>query len=999
MAYRIEKNESGGKDIVIDGWEKGIGSSPHRGIANIQNANISTELGEVTCSFVRENQVVQEAISGGTLTFDSSGGNTTLLGAPSTLQGGQWITVTAATAKIPQTFAPVSYLVVGGGGAGGGSNAGASSAAVGGGGSGGEVKTGSGNVSVQAYSVTVGAGGTSSNTDGGDGSSSSFGSVATAVGGGGGGSGAANGGAAGNGATGAYGGGGGAPLSSGTAGTGATGSIANHGGAGGVGTSFPGSGGGGGAGGNGDSALSTGGGNYDGGVGGVGSSSSISGAAVFYGGGGGGVGNSGGASGGNGGGGSGTLGGVGVAGTANTGGGGGGGSRNGGGDTNHNGGNGGSGIVIISYPTGSVTATGGTITTSGGNTIHTFTSSGTFTVTAVDNPTTLPTGDYFVDFKNSTPQVKISEHYDPYGDNPVVFEVSGTITFDLTIVLGEPISKATEKYADATSTKYRYYILDDNGYVWVHDPDTTWEWGLTSNTAAPTFNNICVLNGQLFGLNTVQLFAKPTVDLGLDWVLVDNGYFNDPLPTHTNFALSGHQGRMYWCDSNYIGSLFPDTSIVTGANNVQSYCKYTASSTIGTVTEVLSGSVPYTTDSNGNIIRIPAVFFTDQNGTQPTNLTVDTIYYIDVNSIGTAQFGVYAASTGGSAINIATGASGNQYFNTFWPFGSDSGIFGATTTVTFSSQRVNLPAFEIAQTLAEVGNTVLIGCAGNTVYPWNQVDVTPSGLINLPEGNVTNMLTVNQVAYIFAGNQGNVYITDGSLASLALNLSDYLAGLPGSPGTYVESTYTWEDSMYLRGRVYFSVLDQSSSKTGNCGGVWSFVPTQNIDQPDLGLALRLEAQNSYNTYNGAAALLLPNLVQNAQQPLYWSAWYSSVSTPTYGIDYSTGGTSSSFPAIIETDAIPVGTMLSKKTFSQLEYKLGAPLDTNATITAKYRSDITSAWTDCPTFIVEPTQRLSGYVAPNFQFSQWLQFQFTLTPITSSASTNTFVRFREIRLRA
>jgi hypothetical protein len=67
----------------------------------------------------------------------------------------------------------------------------------------------------------------------------------------------------------------------------------------------------------------------------------------------------------------------GVNGTANTGGGGGGSEGSG------VSGNGGSGIVIIAYPTGTITATGGTMTTSGGMTIHTFTSSGSFNVSAI----------------------------------------------------------------------------------------------------------------------------------------------------------------------------------------------------------------------------------------------------------------------------------------------------------------------------------------------------------------------------------------------------------------------------------------------------------------------------------------------------------------------------------------------------------------------------------------------------------------------------------------
>lgn len=140
-----------------------------------------------------------------------------------------------------------------------------------------------------------------------------------------------------------------------------------------VGASGDDGGGGGGAGAGENGSAGSGG---TGGAGGDGVESSISGAAVYYGGGGGGGGVSAGGAGGNGGGGGGIDGVTGTAGTANRGGG-------GGGTTNATGGAGGSGVVIFSYPTGSFTATGGTITTAGGNTIHTFTSNGTFAITAI----------------------------------------------------------------------------------------------------------------------------------------------------------------------------------------------------------------------------------------------------------------------------------------------------------------------------------------------------------------------------------------------------------------------------------------------------------------------------------------------------------------------------------------------------------------------------------------------------------------------------------------
>ena len=91
MAYRFEKNGES-EDLVIEGWEQGIASSPHKGTANIQNANISTETGEVLASYGRIAQQ-QPAITGGTLT--PSG--TTLFNAPAALLPGVWLKVTAST--------------------------------------------------------------------------------------------------------------------------------------------------------------------------------------------------------------------------------------------------------------------------------------------------------------------------------------------------------------------------------------------------------------------------------------------------------------------------------------------------------------------------------------------------------------------------------------------------------------------------------------------------------------------------------------------------------------------------------------------------------------------------------------------------------------------------------------------------------------------------------------------------------------------------------------
>lgn len=999
MTWRTEKTDEG-QDYVWDGVEQGIGVSPTKGTAAIQNANISTEIGEVMASYGRTNEA-QTAISGGTLTA-SVGDGATLLDAPAALKAGTWIkvtasTITSVTATTGATTASIDYLIVGGGGGGGGTlNEGAA-----GGGGAGEMVTGTTTIGVTSHVVTIGTGGGGGSvlSSGTDGNSTVLGSIDTAVGGGGGGVGVANlspittm-----NGRAGGSGGGGGAG-GVGYQGTGGTATAGNNGGAGfenATATNRAG-GGGGGAGGAGTNGAST-----AGGAGGAGTSSSISGTATVYaaGGGGGAVGTPG-AGGSTGVGGAGGEESNGSAGAVNTGSGGGGAASST--STDYSGGDGADGIVIISYTTGTMVATGGTITYTATKTIHTFYSSDTFTVVAVN-----PGGYYYVSYENASGKVKLSSLFDPTAANVLTHGTSGTATFDTVATPGSAVAKATERYTTATAAEYRYYILDTNGRVWYYDTAvydsslaasgvaTTWMLPDPYSYAALNMTGMAVLNGYLMTVSNARIYGKPVTNLGMAFRVLENAFLNEPFPTHKNFAYVGNQGKMYYCDGNYIGELFPTTSLETSVANIQSHCTYTASSSTTyriTVSSIIGGSLPYSPDGT----RIPIVFYVNQYGTLPTAVTQNTVYYLGAE-ISSGTFRVYTALTGGSGVDVYTGAAGTQYFNTFYPFGLDAGINGTDTLVQYSSQRVNLPQFETAQCMVEVDNTVLIGCNGSVVYPWNQVDATPSGFITLPESDVKAMVNVNNMGYVFAGNKGNVYITNNSVASLVLKVPDYCAGVPGTPLTYIEPYFTWGDAMYVRGRVYFSILDQTATKAGNCGGVWSFIPTQNfyVGQ-DVGLSLRLENQNTYGSYNGYATILIPNEEQLAVSPQYWAAWQSSYSTgtSTFGIDNTSTVPVTQY--VLETDILATGTFLSKDTFTQLEYKLTTPMTSGDAVQLYYRLNATDAWTTCGTVREETDNRLSGYFDQPFQKTQWVQFRAVVA--TGGTTSSSFVRLKQIRLR-
>ncbi len=302
--------------------------------------------------------------------------------------------------------------------------------------------------------------------------------------------------------------------------------------------------------------------------------------------------------------------------------------------------------------------------------------------------------------------------------------------------------------------------------------------------------------------------------------------------------------------------------------------------------------------------------------------------------------------------------------------------------------------------MTEIGNVLVIGTKLNTLYPWNQVDALPGDLIPLPENGTTFLLTVGNMAYAFSGNKGNVYITNGSSASLVTTVPDYCAGIAGNEASYVEPYFTWGGAAYIRGRVYFSLQDQTAAKTGNVGGIWSFIPTQNfyIGQ-DTGIGLRLEAQSSYATYNGYAPLLIASQNQAAIGPQYWSPWISDVSSPTYGIDFS--GTGASTNAIIETDLVPTGTVLAKQTFKQVEYKLSAPLASGESVALAARQDATSAYVALTPIITDSSTALSGYATVNFEggaasTGQWLQIRATLVP--NGTGSGSFVRLKQLRVR-
>jgi hypothetical protein len=585
---------------------------------------------------------------------------------------------------------------------------------------------------------------------------------------------------------------------------------------------------------------------------------------------------------------------------------------------------------------------------------------------------------------------------------------TGTATFS-TVNMAAPIQNQAciENYTDSSGVaQARYYVGDVNGHVWCYDTGqiggsfNNLGWSLIGNqtevsSAAGGFSGLAYFNGTLFSFQNYSIGVKMTTRLDASWTDFSGG-----LNTSTNhFAFVNHNGYIFYCDGDFIGQILPSSVSSAGNANLASYGTFTSdiASPSNLTFKLLGGNTP---------IVNQVVFFWTSNGGSLTNLTSatsgtslsanPTVYFVGSVNLNSRTFTVSTTVNNANPVNSIS-VSGTGYFGTpTWP------TTNTKNNTSISKEAAQLGTSDTAQCLTELGSNLIIGCQSNLIYNWNEIAIAAGGSINvvqLPENNVSSLVQANNVAYAFVGSKGNVYATNGSFVSLAMTVPDYTAGTPGTPSSYIEPYYTWGGTAFMRGRIWFSIQDQTASKTGYDGGIWSFVPSffDPITGADAGMALRLENQNSYGTYNGMANIILPFVSQAGNGPQFYSAWTSDQSSGSakYGIDTVSTNPYTGGQSIIETDLIPTGTFLNKKTFKQIEYTLSAPLASGESVAISYRLDSTSAFTSCGTLNTETSQSLSGYYPVNFEKGQWLQLQIVLT---STATNPSFVRLCNIRVR-
>lgn len=286
---------------------------------------------------------------------------------------------------------------------------------------------------------------------------------------------------------------------------------------------------------------------------------------------------------------------------------------------------------------------------------------------------------------------------------------------------------------------------------------------------------------------------------------------------------------------------------------------------------------------------------------------------------------------------VLAGQDDILYFaNTEQDLGSLEEVAAATfdptnaATWIFDASALDIPTGSGILELGELGQYLLLGTAGRFIYPWDRVSPSFIDPLILPEYGTSRIETANALAFIFAGDQGNIYVTNGSTIELYQTIPDSVVGK-------LEPYFQWHDVTITNNQLYFSfnATTNAGVDVETTAGVWAIdIPTK---------VLRHVNKPSYGTYTGAIALVIPNILDDtpAGDAVYMS-WEDNVFGN--GVDNSSTALSNDYSTTFDSAFYTVGNFLTKRTFNRIDVILNQPLTATQGVQISYRYGYDDAFT-------------------------------------------------------
>jgi len=248
---------------------------------------------------------------------------------------------------------------------------------------------------------------------------------------------------------------------------------------------------------------------------------------------------------------------------------------------------------------------------------------------------------------------------------------------------------------------------------------------------------------------------------------------------------------------------------------------------------------------------------------------------------------------------------------------------------------------------------------------------------------VVDFVATNNLLYAFGGNQGRIYLTNESSATLYRELPGYITGAD-RPFFFFWDANVGNNELYFSFQAFTNAAPSTALNT--TGGVWAI----NSDTSALRMVQSTLNANAWvRMVNPVADGYTHEFLRPPGQGLL--VGYSVGSA--YYLDYSISTPHTDYNTLFETEVIPVGTFFDKHTFEHIEYKLGVPMVAGEGIRVYQRSNLNTSYTLIKEFTTAGL--ISDSTNINWQNVEWLQLKVEMKSVLVSPS---YVRLRELRIR-
>lgn len=330
--------------------------------------------------------------------------------------------------------------------------------------------------------------------------------------------------------------------------------------------------------------------------------------------------------------------------------------------------------------------------------------------------------------------------------------------------------------------------------------------------------------------------------------------------------------------------------------------------------------------------------------TQSGGGAIGVIYQDDTDSTtATWNPGEVTGLTSNHAIKLLLGQDGFMYYTNGQYIGRIDSITGtgSSITVTATSNALDLKKGTYAVSMAELGSRLMIGTqrgysysqrhnfTGADIYPWDRVSSSFNLPVRVNENGMNAMISHQNQVYFSAGNDGNIYVTDGTnyqkVKRLPFNRS----------GFYVASSWVYLNAMCIsqRGNLLIGLSANYDANSPTTTGIWEIALQQGYPTHLPYFSRDNNLGQTSNVRFGSVRVLDDNNLAIGVQ-----------SGSTYELSKTALTLNTSYTAKWRTEMFMVGTRKSRKSYSNLEFLLTRPLLANQGIKISYRKNLQDDFT-------------------------------------------------------